>query len=127
MRPLHLFLESNMNRNQVPGFTQRCALLGTAYIVGASFNKGKLDWLAEQPEGTVFALAAEPENPWDRNAVLLNTVPDGERVGYVPKAHNLLPSRLCLAGQQLCATLVRKDSKAKVNERYTVALYLVLA
>lgn len=130
-----------MNRSQIPGFRQRSVLLCTAYIAGAIFKKGMLEWLSHQSVGTLFVCEAEPENAFDPCAVLLKTVVGipgdvgtidradikSECVGYIARAHNLLPAQLLAAKQALCAILVEADPRAKVNSRYTVAVYYALA
>lgn len=120
-----------MHKSQIPGFRQRTLLLCTSYIVGASFNKGKLEWLKNQPLGSMFNCRAEPDNPWDANAIHFETIADdpvhAESIGFMAKAHNVLPAQLLAAGLPLCAVLVSNDSTANVNKRCICAVYLVLA
>lgn len=54
----------------------------TAYIAGAKFRDADA-YLKALPDGTAFALEAEPTNQHDPNAV--KVLHDGRHVGYVPR------------------------------------------
>ena len=55
-------------------------------IAGSSYCDGAV--LAKLTVGTYFDLEAEPDNPYDKDAVSLRL--DGEKLGYVPKADRML-------------------------------------
>lgn len=54
----------------------------------------------------------EPDNPYDAKAIVIKTV-SGVKVGYVPKADNLIFSRLMDAGKLLFGKISCKEIKGK--------------
>ena len=54
----------------------------------------------------------EPDNPYDSKAIVIKTV-NGVKVGYVPKADNLIFSRLMDAGKLLFGKISSKEIKGK--------------
>ena len=119
-----------MQRKDIPAVKLRTALLCTCYVVGIGFNKGAIAVMDTLEPGTVFTLEHEAENPWDPNAVALRLASGEEgddisqRVGYIPRTHNDLPSRLLASGFELSAALIEKDPRAKIGSKYLVAIYM---
>jgi hypothetical protein len=60
-------------------------------IAGSSYCAPEV--LAKLSVGTYFDLIAEPDNPYDKDAVMLTL--DGEKIGYIAKADSL-PFVTCL-------------------------------
>ena len=64
----------------------------------------------------------EPDNPYDSKAIVIKTV-NGVKVGYVPKADNLIFSRLMDAGKLLFGKISSKEIKGKWV-KIDITLYL---
>lgn len=54
----------------------------------------------------------EPDNPHDNSAIVIKNI-DGVKVGYVPKADNVIFSRLMDAGKLLFGRITEKELKGK--------------
>lgn len=54
---------------------------GRQRLISDLSRKGKLN------PGTLLRLVAEPDNPYDSNAVKVMTI-GGDTLGYIPKQHN---------------------------------------
>lgn len=54
----------------------------------------------------------EPDNPHDPNAIVIKNA-DGVKVGYVPRADNLIFSRLMDAGKLLFGKITHKEMIGK--------------
>lgn len=72
-------------------------------VAGLTFNVFPKD-IEALLEGDVLELTAEPNNPFDPNAVMVSK--DGHKFGYVPKSHNLKVARFLEAGDEVTAKVV---------------------
>jgi len=59
----------------------------------------------------------EPDNPYDKKAIVIKNA-DGVKVGYVPRADNVIFSRLMDAGKLLFGRITAKETQGswlKIN------------
>lgn len=52
----------------------------------------------------------EPDNPYDKQAIMIKNM-DGVKIGYVPKADNVIFARLMDAGKLLFGRITAKEMK----------------
>ena len=52
----------------------------------------------------------EPDNPYDKQAIMIKNM-DGVKIGYVPKADNVIFARLMDAGKLLFGRIAAKEMK----------------
>ena len=76
-------------------------------IVGIQHHLGARDKLRETPAGAPVTLVREPENPYDRNAILC--VIDGMSCGYIPAPQAKRLAEDMDAGKPVTATLVEES------------------
>lgn len=79
----------------------RCPIVGTQHHGEAALNK--LDAL---PAQTPIVLKRDRNNRFDARAVACYA--DDQHVGFLPKTHNELPSRLMDSGNKITAVLVER-------------------
>ena len=77
-------------------------------VAGTSFFEGVDDLEPSLNEGDRLEFFREPDNPHDPKAIVIKN-DDGVKIGYVPKADNVIFSRLMDAGKLLFARIVSKD------------------
>ncbi len=71
-------------------------------------------------EGDILYLKREPENQYDKNAIMVTTE-DGYVLGYIPKKENSLSQRLLDAGKYLYAIV---DEFLEDSNKLDIDLYL---
>ncbi len=82
-------------------FLLECHVAGTMHVEEI-FRKTE-----QLGPGSALALLREPENPYDRKAILVLT-PEGDKIGYIPRTENNILSRLMDAGKLLFARVEEK-------------------
>lgn len=103
---------------------RNCILLFSCEIAGAQYV-GAAPLLHKAHIGAEMELALEPGNIHDRMAVAV--LYRGRMVGYIPRDHNNLPSRLLAAGAKVFAHVVSKDGEANHIRSYMqIGVYLRL-
>ena len=91
---------------------ERDIFLFDTYVAGTTHIEG-IEELAEHLNvEDRLDFFREPDNPYDSKAIVIKTV-NGVKVGYVPKADNLIFSRLMDAGKLLFGKISGKEIKGK--------------
>ena len=91
---------------------ERDIFLFDTYVAGTTHIEG-IEELAEHLNvDDRLDFFREPDNPYDPKAIVIKTV-NGVKVGYVPKADNLIFSRLMDAGKLLFGKISSKEIKGK--------------
>ena len=91
---------------------ERDIFLFDTYVAGTTHIEG-IEELAEHFNvEDRLEFFREPDNPYDSKAIVIKTV-NGVKVGYVPKADNLIFSRLMDAGKLLFGKISGKEIKGK--------------
>lgn len=89
-------------------FSRPIRLIDT-FVTGTFFVKG-VDSLADRlREGDRLTLLREPDNRYDKYAIVVND-PEGNKLGYVPRKNNIVLANLMDAGKSVYATLTRKST-----------------
>jgi hypothetical protein len=94
-------------------------LLGTTYVAGVRYYDFADGDLPLEP-GSMLELRREPDNPHDERAIEVYML-SAEKLGYVPRRYNRLPTRLMDAGHGLRARLEQlsmPSSRESAFERY---------
>ena len=93
------------------------------YIRGFQYWDGALVIKKLKP-GKKLALVAEPDNPYDPNAVAIKY--KGVHLGYVPRDKNSLIAQLLFFGHKdvVRCKVIQRDEKADPREQVRVKLYL---
>lgn len=91
-------------------YLYRTHVAGASYVDGIDALAGPLE------EGDPLELLREPDNEFDRYAILVRTA-SGQKIGYVPRYDNLVFARLMDAGKYLFARV--KDAK-KSGEHWII-------
>ena len=79
---------------------ERDIMLFDTVVAGSSHVEGIRGILSLLHVDDRLEFVREPENPFDENAIAVMTEND-EKIGYVPRADNVVFSRLMDAGKQL--------------------------
>ena len=118
---ISLFRDSEGNI-AIPKPFERDIFLFHCHIAGTSH----IDYMDElEPNlniGDRLEFFREPENPHDGRAIVVKTI-DGAKIGYVPRADNVVFSRLMDAGKLLFG---RIDSKKMVNNWHRIDISIFL-
>ena len=77
------------------------------FAIAGGFYHGLHTEQAKLRLGMVLKLRREPDNPHDADAVAVH-LPDGLRLGYVPRVANTAVARLLDAGGSVRAEIIRK-------------------
>ena len=99
-------------------------LIGTA-VAGTKYQENIGEKCKDLELGERLTLVREPNNPYDERAIAVHTSM-GDKLGYVPRAVNLILSRLMDAGHELYA-LVRDLSYDLDNRYYLVVMKIYLS
>ncbi len=90
-------------------FEQEIFLFDT-YIAGTTFVEGIEDISNHLASDDKLDFFREPDNPYDSKAIVIRTL-NGVKIGYVPKADNLIFARLMDAGKLLFGKISDRDIK----------------
>lgn len=94
----------------IPKPFEKDIFLFDTYVAGTTHVEG-IEELAEHLNiDDRLDFFREPDNPYDKKAIVIKTV-NGVKIGYVPKADNVVFSRLMDAGKLLFGKISRKEIK----------------
>jgi len=88
-------------------FTRDIFLFDT-HVAGTSHIEGILELEPHLNIDGKLDFFREPENPYDKKAIVIKNA-DGVKIGYVPKADNVIFSRLMDAGKLLFGRITKKQ------------------
>ncbi len=92
-------------------------------VAGFQFHDGMRPEVAVLlTPGTVLALAREPENPHDENAIAVLT-PQGHHLGYVPRSGNKIPATLADQDVLLGAEIIQINPQGNPWERLLIRVF----
>ena len=101
---------------------ERDIFLFDTYVAGTTHIEGIQELAEYLSIDDRLDFFREPDNPYDPKAIVIKTV-SGVKVGYVPKADNLIFSRLMDAGKLLFGKISSKEIKGKWV-KINIKLYL---
>ncbi len=102
---MHLIHNKNLT---VPLPFAREIFLFDTYIAGTSHIEGLEELYAYLMVGSLLNFYREPDNPYDAQAIMIKNA-DGVKLGYIPKADNIIFSRLMDAGKLLFGKISSKS------------------
>ncbi len=91
----------------VPKPFERDIFLFETYIAGTNYVEGIMDLEPHLNIDDKLEFIREPDNPHDNKAIVIRNT-DGVKIGYVPKADNIIFARLMDAGKLLFGRIVSK-------------------
>jgi hypothetical protein len=94
------FLHSRDEGGALPKPFERDIFLFDTHVAGTSHVEGIEELEPYLKVGDRLGFFREPDNSYDRKAIAIKNV-DGVRIGYVPKADNVIFARLMDAGKLL--------------------------
>lgn len=97
---------------EVPKPFERDIFLFDTYVAGTTFIEGILELESHLNVNDKLHFYREPDNPYDKNAIVIKTN-NNVKIGYVPKADNIIFSRLMDAGKLLFGKITNKEIKGK--------------
>ena len=94
----------------IPKPFEKDIFLFDTYVAGTTHIEG-IEELAEHLNiDDRLDFFREPDNPYDKKAIVIKAV-NGVKIGYVPKADNVVFSRLMDAGKLLFGKITHKEIK----------------
>lgn len=96
----------------IPRPFERDIFLFDTHVAGTSFIEGIEELEPHLKLGDKLDFFREPNNPHDDKAIVIKNA-DGVKIGYVPKADNIIFSRLMDAGKLLFGRISSKEMKGK--------------
>lgn len=102
---MHLIHNKNLT---IPMPFEREIFLFDTYIAGTSHIDGIEELYEYLMVGNILNFYREPDNPYDAQAIVIKNV-DGVKLGYIPKADNIIFSRLMDAGKLLFGKISSKS------------------
>ncbi|MDO5726066.1 MAG: HIRAN domain-containing protein [Tissierellia bacterium] len=102
---------------------EREIFLFETYVAGTTHIPNILDLEVHLKKGDHLKFRREPDNPYDEKAIVIRTE-NGAKIGYVPKADNIIFSRLMDAGKLLFGKI---DDKEILNNwvKIYISVYLL--
>lgn len=97
---------------EVPKPFERDIFLFDTYVAGTTFIEDILELESHLNVNDKLHFYREPDNPYDKNAIVIKTN-NNVKIGYVPKADNIIFSRLMDAGKLLFGKITNKEIKGK--------------
>jgi hypothetical protein len=91
---------------------ERDIFLFDTHVAGTGYVEGIEELEPFLKEGDRLNFFREPDNPFDENAIVIRTE-DGAKTGYVPRADNVVFSRLMDAGKELFGRITKKSWEGK--------------
>ena len=91
---------------------ERDIFLFDTHVAGTTFITGIEDLAPHLNIEDKLDFFREPENPHDNKAIVIRNG-EGIKIGYVPKADNLIFSRLMDAGKLLFGRIAAKEMRGK--------------
>jgi len=102
---------------EIPKPFERDIFLFDTFIAGTTHIEGIEELEPFINVGDKLDFFREPDNPYDKEAIVIKNK-NGVKVGYVPKADNVIFSRLMDAGKLLFGQIEEKEMKGnwlKIN------------
>ncbi|NLW41893.1 MAG: restriction endonuclease [Tissierellia bacterium] len=102
---------------EIPKPFERDIFLFDTFIAGTTHIEGMEELEPFINIGDKLDFFREPDNPYDKEAIVIKNK-NGVKVGYVPKADNVIFSRLMDAGKLLFGQIEEKEMKGnwlKIN------------
>jgi len=96
----------------IPMPFERDIFLFDTHVAGTSFIEGIEELEPHLKLEDELDFFREPDNPHDDKAIVIKNT-DGVKIGYVPKADNVIFSRLMDAGKLLFGRISAKEMKGK--------------
>ena len=96
----------------IPKPFEREIFLFDTHVAGTSHVEGIAELGAHLQIGDKLEFFREPDNPHDSQAIVIKNA-DGAKIGYVPKADNVIFARLMDAGKLLFARITSKEKAGK--------------
>lgn len=91
---------------------ERDIFLFDTHIAGTTHVAGIEELAPHLNEGDKLEFYREPDNAYDGHAIVVRNA-DGVKLGYVPKADNVIFARLMDAGKLLFGRISSKEQKGK--------------
>ena len=108
-----LFPCSEIGSPDVPRYKTRDVLLLRANVAGFRYYGGNRV-LSRINAGDTVIMRREPRNPYDRRAIALYW--GNEKLGYIPRADNLVIANLLDQGASLKARVMKKKIRGNPHE-----------
>ncbi len=105
-------LHGNGGSLAVPKPFERDIFLFDTYVAGTGYIEGLWELEPHLEVEDRLDFFREPDNPYDAKAIVIRNV-QGVKIGYVPKADNVIFSRLMDAGKLLFARITHKEKQGK--------------
>jgi len=96
----------------IPKPFARDIFLFDTYVAGTGYVEGIVDLEPHLHIDDKLDFFREPDNPYDARAIVIKNA-DGAKIGYIPKADNVIFSRLMDAGKLLFARIASKEMSGK--------------
>ena len=103
-------LHSNSQGLSMPRPFEKEIFLLDTHVAGTSFVEGIIDLAPSLHTGDKLNFFREPDNPYDDKAIMIRTQ-NGIKIGYIPKANNLIFARLMDAGKLLFGKIESKEMR----------------
>lgn len=94
----------------IPKPFEKDIFLFDTYVAGTTHIEGIEELVEHLNIDDRLDFFREPDNPYDKKAIVIKTV-NGVKVGYVPRADNVVFSRLMDAGKLLFGKISHKEIK----------------
>ena len=92
----------------IPKPFERDIFLFDTHVAGTSYIEGIEELEPHLNVDDKFDFFREPDNPHDKRAIVIKNV-NGVKIGYVPKADNVIFSRLMDAGKLIFGRITSKE------------------
>ncbi len=109
---LAALLHSKNGELTIPKPFERDIFLFDTYVAGTTHIEGIEELEQHLNTGDKLDFFREPDNPYDSRAIMIKTE-NGVKIGYVPKADNVVFTRLMDAGKLLFARISQKEVLGK--------------
>ena len=96
----------------IPKPFERDIFLFDTHVSGTSYVAGIEELEPHINTGDKLDFFREPDNPYDKRAIVIKNT-NGVKIGYVPKADNMIFSRLMDAGKLLFGRITLKEMQGK--------------
>ncbi len=102
-------LHSKDGNLTIPKPFERDIFLFDTHVAGTSYIEGLEDLEPHLSIDDKLDFFREPDNPYDNKAIVIKNA-DGVKIGYVPRADNIIFSRLMDAGKLLFGKITSKET-----------------
>ena len=101
-------MHGNGGNIAIPKPFEREIFLFDTHVAGTGHIEGIEELEPHMHEGDRLDFFREPDNPYDAQAIMIKNS-DGIKIGYVPKADNVIFARLMDAGKLLFGRITSKE------------------